>query len=178
MNKAVMKLPLMLGVVGAIAFAAATPSWAAEKGQTAAGAGAQAGTQTKTGSSAKMSTGTGTKAVGHAESNAGMKTGHVSKSSKLSSKTQMGTGRTHLSSKERGRTRTRGGERESFGSRTRLDLREPRFRNRNDVGFGVEAGYQDTGFAYGYGAPGYGYGYAARGRAFSPLFPTLDSAVG
>ncbi len=31
MNKAVMKLPLMLGVVGAIAFAAATPSWAAEQ---------------------------------------------------------------------------------------------------------------------------------------------------
>src|SRR5260370_19596320 len=45
MNKAVMKLPLMLGVVGAIAFAAATPSWAAEqKGpNAAAGANLQAG---------------------------------------------------------------------------------------------------------------------------------------
>src|SRR5260370_29930058 len=50
MNKAVMKLPLMLGVVGAIAFAAATPSWAAEqKGpNAAAGANAQAGAQAKT----------------------------------------------------------------------------------------------------------------------------------
>src|SRR5260370_2878419 len=49
MNKAVMKLPLMLGVVGAIAFAAATPSWAAEqKGpNAAAGANLQAGAPAK-----------------------------------------------------------------------------------------------------------------------------------
>ena len=43
MNQAVKKLPLMLGVVGAIAFAAATPSWAVEKGSAASGASAPEG---------------------------------------------------------------------------------------------------------------------------------------
>src|SRR5438034_7268491 len=96
MNKAVMKLPLMLGVVGAIAFAAAMPSWAAEKSQNAgAGMSAQTGSQTKaTGSSMKMSSGTHAKpSTARAASTEGMRTGHMSgqklsKSSKLSDRTR------------------------------------------------------------------------------------------
>src|SRR5260370_21958831 len=113
MNKAVMKLPLMLGVVGAIAFAAATPSWAAEqKGRNAAdGGNAQAAAQAKTtGSAAKTSAGTNTGAkmsTGHAASNEGMAAGKkLSKSSQLSGRTHMGPRRKHLSSKEGGRPRT------------------------------------------------------------------------
>src|SRR5439155_2283949 len=81
MNKAVMKLPLMLGVVGAIAFAAATPSWAAEqKGPNAAdGGNAQMAAQSKTtGSAAKTSAGTNTGATmltGHVASNEGRAAG-------------------------------------------------------------------------------------------------------
>src|SRR6266480_1531845 len=86
MNQAVKKLPLMLGVVGAIAFAAATPSWAQEKGSAAVGASAQTGAQTKaTGSHAKMSsgmTGTSGKMSGRAASSEGMKTGHMRTSEK------------------------------------------------------------------------------------------------
>src|SRR5216684_6727681 len=184
MNKAVMKLPLMLGVVGAIAFAAATPSWAAEqKGpNAAAGANAQAGAQAKTtGSAAKMSAGTndgtktsagandGTKtsagantgakmSTGYAASNEGMRTGQkLSKGSQLSGRTHMSPGRTHLSSKQSLRTRTHIGARESFRTRTGVGLREARLRNRS-VGVGVEAGFEDNSFAYGYGSQGYGYG--------------------
>src|SRR5216684_3746051 len=188
MNKAVMKLPLMLGVVGAIAFAAATPSWAAEqKGpNAAAGANAQAGAQAKTtGSAAKMSAGTndGTKtsaganagakmSTGYAASNEGRRTGQkLSKGSQLSSRTHLGSTRTHLSSKQSLRTRTHIGARESFRTRTGVGLREARLRNRS-VGVGVEAGFEDNSFAYGYGSQGYGYspgygypGYAGYGYA-------------
>src|SRR5262249_57680954 len=80
MKKAVMKLPLMLGVVGAIAFAAATSSWAQDKGSAAPGASAQTGAQTKaTGSKAKMTSG---KMSGRAASSEGMKTGHMRTSGK------------------------------------------------------------------------------------------------
>src|SRR2546427_4686204 len=168
MNKAVMKLPLMLGVVGAIAFAAATPSWAAEqKGPNAAdGGNAPAAapaktTQAKTtGPAAKTSAGTNTGAkmsTGHAASKEGIAAGKkLSKSSQLSGRTHMGPGRKHLSSKEGVRTRTHIGSR----TRTSVGLREARLRNRSlatsSVGFGVDAGFQDTGFAYGYGSPRYG----------------------
>src|SRR5216684_3962345 len=204
MNKAVMKLPLMLGVVGAIAFAAATPSWAAEqKGPNAAdGGNAQAAAQAKTtqakttGSAAKTSarTNTGAKmSTGHAASNEGMAAGKkLSKSSQLSGRTHMGPGRKHLSSKEGVRTRTHIGSRENVRTRTSVGLREARLRNRNlatsSVGFGVDAGFQDTGFAYGYGSPGYGYGagypgyqgygYAARYPGRCTCAPGVASGYG
>ena len=80
MKKAVMKLPLMLGVVGAIAFAAATSSWAQDKGSAAPGASAQTGAQTKaTGSKARMTSG---KMSGRAASSEGMKTGYMRTSGK------------------------------------------------------------------------------------------------
>src|SRR6266849_10364503 len=204
MNKAVMKLPLMLGVVGAIAFAAATPSWAAEqKGPNAAdGGNAQAAAQAKTtqakttGSAAKTSARTNTGAemsTGHAASNEGMAAGKkLSKSSQLSGRTHMGPGRKHLSSKEGVRTRTHIGSRENVRTRTSVGLREARLRNRNiatsSVGFGVDAGFQDTGFAYGYGSPGYGYGagypgyqgygYAARYPGRCTCAPGVASGYG
>src|SRR6266480_468802 len=200
MNKAVMKLPLMLGVVGAIAFAAATPSWAAEqKGPNAAdGGNAPAAAQAKTtqakttGSAAKTSAGTNTGAkmsTGHAASNEGIAAGKkLSKSSQLSGRTHMGPGRKHLSSKEGVRTRTHIGSR----TRTSVGLREARLRNRSlatsSVGFGVDAGFQDTGFAYGYGSPGYGYGagypgyqgygYAARYPGRCTCAPGVASGYG
>src|SRR5260370_40803863 len=178
MNKAVMKLPLMLGADGAIAFAAATPSWAAEQKapNAAAGATSEAGAQAKTtGSAAKMSAGTndGTKtsagantgakmSTGYAAANEGMRTGQkLSKGSQLSGRTHLGSTRTHLSSKQSLRTRTHIGARESFRTRTSVGLREARLRNRSlvtgSVGFGVDAGFEDTGFAYGYGSPRYGH---------------------
>src|SRR5260370_17658190 len=97
----------------------------------------------------------------------------------------MGTGRKHLSSKEGVRTRTHIGSRENVRTRTSVGLREARLRNRNlatsSVGFGADAGFQDTGFAYGYGSPrsgsgagypGYqGFGYAARYPRPVPLPP-------
>src|ERR1700674_148789 len=155
MNKAVMKLPLMLGVVGAIAFAAATPSWAAEQKGPNAAAGVQAGTQIKaTGSSAKMSADTNAGAntkmsTGRAASSEGMRTGRkLSKDSQLSSRTHMGSGRAHLSSKEGARTRTHIGVRESLRTRTSVGLREARFRHRgyetDPVGVGIDAGFDDT----------------------------------
>src|SRR6266516_3807354 len=154
MNQAVKKLPLMLGVVGAIAFAAATPSWAVEKGSAASGASAQAGAQTKaTGSSAKMSG----KMSGHAASSEGMKTGQM-KGTKTG---QMLSSRTGIRS-----SRTDIGARENLRNRTSVGLREARFRDRRyatgSVGVGVNAGFADTGF-YGWGSPGYGYaaGYGA-----------------
>src|SRR5262249_24289510 len=185
MNQAVKKLPLMLGVVGAIAFAAATPSWAAEKGA-AAGADAQAGTHAKaTGSSTKMS-------KGHAASSEGMRGSKVS-GQKLSkgelstkkhiSSSQKHISRTHLSSKQSLRTKTRIGTRENLRTRTSIGLREARLRERRLAtgSVGVNAGFQDTsfgfgssqpGFAAGYGYPGYAYpGYAygaARGCTCAP----------
>src|ERR1700674_375714 len=98
MNKAVMKLPLMLGVVGAIAFAAATPSWAAEQKGPNAAASAKMSADTNAGANTKMST-------GRAASSEGMRTGQkLSNGSQLSSRTHMGSGRAHLSSKEGVRT--------------------------------------------------------------------------
>src|SRR5262249_22606064 len=111
MKKAVMKLPLMLGVVGAIAFAAATSSWAQDKGSAAPGASAQTGTQTKaTGSKARMTSG---KTSGRAASSEGMKSRHMKTSGKTghmktTGKTghaSMRSSRTHVSSKVQLRTR-------------------------------------------------------------------------
>src|SRR5947207_606413 len=101
MNQTVKKLPLMLGVVGAIAFAAAAPSWAQERGS-AAGASAQTGAQTKaTGSNAKMSgggmSGTSGKMSGRAASSEGMKTGNM-RTSEKTSHTGMRSSSRHLSS--------------------------------------------------------------------------------
>src|SRR6266581_2537143 len=103
--------------------------------------------------------------TGHAASNEGIAAGKkLSKSSQLSGRTHMGPGRKHLSSKEGVRTRTHIGSR----TRTSVGLREARLRNRSlatsSVGFGVDAGFQDTGFAYGYGSPGYGYAASYPGR--------------
>src|SRR5262245_65923462 len=95
MNKAVRKLPLMLGIVGAIAFAAATPSWAAEKGS--AGGGAQAQTQVgakhqATGKmSARSKAGVSTKtSMGRSGSSEGIRGGKkLSKRSRFSSQRDM-----------------------------------------------------------------------------------------
>src|SRR5262249_4717796 len=159
MKKAVMKLPLMLGVVGAIAFAAATSSWAQDKGSAAPGASAQTGTQTKaTGSKARMTSG---KTSGRAASTEGMKSRHMKTSGKTghmktghmktSGKTghaSMRSSRTHVSSKVQLRTRTR----------TSAALREARLRDQRfatgSVGVGVNAGFANTGFyGDGYGSP-------------------------
>jgi hypothetical protein len=190
MNQAVKKLPLMLGVVGAIAFAAATPSWAQEKGSAPAGASAQ----TKaTGSNAKkisgnaetrsMSSGPaasskgmrGERISGRAASSEGMKTGHM-RTSEKTGHPSMRSGRAHLSSKEHLRTRTNIGARESIRTRTSTGLREARFRDRrfatSSVGVGVNAGFADTGFyGYGYGSPGFGYGYGSPGFAAGYGYP-------
>src|SRR5262252_8884548 len=142
MKKAVMKLPLMLGVVGAIAFAAATHSWAQDKGSAAPGASAQTGAQTKaTGSKARMTSGkAGHMKTGH------MKTGHMKTTGKTGH-ASMRSSRTHVSSKVHLRTRTR----------TSAALREARLRNQrfatSSVGVGVNTGFANTGF-YGYGSPG------------------------
>src|SRR5262249_40030439 len=170
MKKAVMKLPLMLGVVGAIAFAAATSSWAQDKGSAAPGASAQTGAQTKaTGSKARMTSG---KMSGRAASSEGMKTGHIRTSGKTghmktghmktSGKTaHMRSSRTHVSSKVHLRTRTR----------TSAALREARLRGQrfatSSVGVRVNTGFANTGFYGGYGSPGFGFapGYGYPGYA-------------
>ena len=160
MNKAVMKLPLMLGVVGAIAFAAATPSWAAEKGQSAGGGSSmQAQTQSKGPSSGgKISGNAGMKGhatTGRAASNEGIRSNQMSKGSKLSGRTHMGSrqgmgrthvsskqgmSRTHVSSREGLRTKTRISSRERIRTRTSVGLREARFRGADTgVGFGVSS---------------------------------------
>src|SRR5262245_37486132 len=161
----------MLGVAGAIAFAAATSSWAQDKGSAAPGASAQTGAQTKaTGSKARMTTG---KMSGRAASSEGMKTGHMKTSGKTghmktghmktsgkTAYTSMRSSRTHVSSKVHLRTRTR----------TSAALREARLRDQRvatgSVGTGVNTGFANTGF-YGYGSPGFGFapGYGYPGYA-------------